>query len=95
MLILLTEAAFIIAELVFVLNDHDKRIVDIFQVLDLVFSAYYCVEVSLRIIGNGYVDLVSGRGIIRWVGLCTVKWLVAYGQKQLLCVCSYDLQTGV
>ena len=55
MLILLAEAAFIITEVDFVQNDQHSNIVDIFQVLDLIFSAYYCVEVSLRVIGNGYV----------------------------------------
>jgi hypothetical protein len=52
-LILLAEAAFIITEVYFVLQDQHSHTVDIFQVLDLVFSAYYSVEVSLRIMGNG------------------------------------------
>ena len=66
-LILLTEAAFIITEVDFVRYNQHQHIVDIFQILDLIFSAYYCVEVSLRIIGNGYVVLISsGRGIVGW-----------------------------
>ena len=52
-LILLAEAAFIITEVYFVKRDQHSHTVDIFQVFDLVFSAYYSVEVSLRIIGNG------------------------------------------
>ena len=52
-LILLAEAAFIITEVYFVNFDQRQHTVDIFQVLDLIFSAYYSVEVTLRIIGNG------------------------------------------
>lgn len=52
-LILLAEAAFIITEVYFIQNDQHPHTIDILQVLDLVFSAYYSVEVSLRIMGNG------------------------------------------
>ena len=57
---LIAELAFIIAEVVLVKRDMNKVTVDIFQVLDLIFSAYYCVEVLLRIIGNGSVNLFTG-----------------------------------
>ena len=60
MITLIAELAFIIAEVVLVKRDMNKVTVDIFQVLDLIFSAYYCVEVLLRIIGNGSVNLFTG-----------------------------------
>ena len=54
-LILLTNSAFIIAEVFYILHNQQQHTVDIFQVIDLIFAAYYCAEVSLRIVGNGCV----------------------------------------
>lgn len=53
LLILGADIAFIICDIS--LTDNYKELV-IFHLLDLVFSAYFCVEVSLRIIGLGYVN---------------------------------------
>ena len=64
--ILLAGASLIITEVYFLGNvqNHDDEL-DVFQVIDLIFSAYYCVEVSLRIIGNGYNLLKGGYGL--WI----------------------------
>lgn len=60
--ILLAQVASIITEIIYIENDDQNQTeadsrndhtLDVLQVIDLVFSAYYGVEVSLRIIGNG------------------------------------------
>lgn len=55
LLILSADVIFILID-IFLKNEESQMVSTVvFQLLDLVFSAYFCVEVSLRIIGLGYV----------------------------------------
>lgn len=55
LLILCADVIFILVDIL-LKDQYEYRRIVIFQLLDLVFSSYFCVEVSIRIIGLGCVN---------------------------------------
>ena len=53
LLILLADIVFIAVDIFVTNRDSQRKLEVAFQILDLLFSAYFCVEVSLRMIGLG------------------------------------------